>query len=67
VTAASSQDQDPRRLVGLELVERVDQLLTHLQIDGVARLGPIQGESGDRSTALDLQRLIAHVTPPRDR
>ena len=41
------QDRDGERVVVLELLERVAQLGRHRAVDGVAPLGPVEGDRAD--------------------
>src|ERR687892_417428 len=40
------------------------ELLSHREVDRVARLRTVEGDGGDRARPLDDQRLVAHGNPP---
>ena len=64
VTAGAGQDHDTRQRVGLDLVERGEQLAAHDQIERVAGLGAIEGDRSDGAVAFDVQRLVTHGMAP---
>ena len=49
------------RVVGLEAVESLVELTDHLAIEGVERLGPVEGNEGDGAAQLGLQRGVVEV------
>src|SRR6266852_5150454 len=65
VAARSRQDDDARPRIALDVVEGLHELLAHGQVEGVARLGTIEGEGGDALDRIQDDRLISHAVTAR--
>ena len=65
--ALAGDHADAEPLVAVELVERGGHRLCHRQVDGVARVGAVQGDQEDAVPSLGEQWLIVHGPGPYNR
>ena len=65
--ALAGDHADAEPVVAVELVERGGHRLGHRQVDGVARVGAVQGDQEDAVASLGEQWLIVHGPGPYNR
>ena len=58
VAACPRDDPHKEGIVAVELVRRVGEPAEHLGVDGVALVGPVQGDGEDRTVVLQEHRRI---------
>ena len=62
LAAGAAQDQHAERGVGVDAIAGVDERLVHLPRHRVARLGPVEGERGERTVGLE--HGVSHSQSP---